>query len=107
MLGIPKDQREPVGLSVKTITGSIQEEEAMFRCENCGSGYSMRAASSWESCPRCLAREKITVPLTFELGWRGTAEASRKGSADAQPTPLKRVSLDRGSVEEPSDLEVA
>ncbi len=43
----------------------------MFRCDNCGSGYSVTAASSWESCPRCLAREKVHSPLTFELGWRG------------------------------------
>lgn len=43
----------------------------MFRCDNCGSGYSMRAASSWESCPRCLAKDQINVPLSFELGWRG------------------------------------
>lgn len=42
----------------------------MFRCENCGSGYSTRAASSWKACPRCLARDKVSVPLTFELGWR-------------------------------------
>lgn len=42
----------------------------MFRCDNCGSGYSAQAASSWTSCPRCLAKEKIQVPLTFELGWQ-------------------------------------
>ena len=42
----------------------------MFRCDNCGSGYSAQAASSWTSCPRCLAREKVQVPLTFELGWQ-------------------------------------
>jgi hypothetical protein len=42
----------------------------MFRCENCGSGYSAQAASSWESCPRCLAKNRINVPLRFELGWR-------------------------------------
>jgi hypothetical protein len=42
----------------------------MFRCDNCGSGYSTEAASSWTSCPRCLAKEKIQVPLTFELGWQ-------------------------------------
>jgi hypothetical protein len=42
----------------------------MFRCDNCGSGYSMRAASSWEACPRCLAKERVKVPLSFELGWR-------------------------------------
>jgi hypothetical protein len=42
----------------------------MFRCDNCGSGYSTQAASSWTSCPRCLAKEKVQVPLTFELGWQ-------------------------------------
>jgi len=42
----------------------------MFRCDNCGSGYSTQAASSWTSCPRCLAKEKIQVPLSFELGWQ-------------------------------------
>lgn len=42
----------------------------MFRCDNCGSGYSAQAASSWTSCPRCLAKEKVQAPLTFELGWQ-------------------------------------
>lgn len=42
----------------------------MFRCDNCGSGYSAQAASSWTSCPRCLAKDKIQVPLAFELGWQ-------------------------------------
>jgi hypothetical protein len=49
----------------------------MFRCENCGSGYSAQAASSWTACPRCLAREKIQVPLTFELGWQRQDVPSR------------------------------
>jgi DNA-directed RNA polymerase subunit RPC12/RpoP len=47
----------------------------MFRCDNCGSGYSAQAASSWTSCPRCLAKERVQSPLTFELGWQ------RQGSA--------------------------
>ena len=42
----------------------------MFRCDNCGSGYSAQAASAWTSCPRCLAKENIQIPLTFELGWQ-------------------------------------
>lgn len=42
----------------------------MFRCDNCGSGYSAQAASSWTSCPRCLAKDKVQAPLTFELGWQ-------------------------------------
>jgi hypothetical protein len=64
----------------------------MFRCEECGSGYSMRAVSSWECCPRCLARDKTTVPLTFELGWRGT-------SRDEKRLPLRRLPLDRTAAE--------
>ena len=47
----------------------------MFRCDNCGSGYSSRMASVWESCPRCLAKDKISAPLSFELGWRGRERA--------------------------------
>jgi hypothetical protein len=43
----------------------------MFRCDKCGSGYSMKTAASWQSCPRCLAKDRINVPLSFELGWRG------------------------------------
>jgi DNA-directed RNA polymerase subunit RPC12/RpoP len=58
----------------------------MFRCENCGSGYSAQAASSWTSCPRCLAKEKVQVPLTFELGWQ-------RQRAEAQPTaPVAKTS---------------
>jgi DNA-directed RNA polymerase subunit RPC12/RpoP len=50
--------------------GLDRREEMMFRCDNCGSGYSAQAASSWTSCPRCLAKDKLLVPLTFELGWQ-------------------------------------
>ena len=53
----------------------------MFRCDNCGSGYSAQAASSWTSCPRCLAKEKVQVPLTFELGWQ------RRGGEPQPTTP--------------------
>lgn len=54
----------------------------MFRCDNCGSGYSTQAAASWTSCPRCLAKEKMQVPLTFELGWK-RAEAQPSGGEEA------------------------
>jgi hypothetical protein len=57
----------------------------MFRCDNCGSGYSAQAASSWTSCPRCLAKEKIQVPLTFELGWQ------RQDSAKVAPAAAEAV----------------
>ncbi|HWO83407.1 MAG TPA: hypothetical protein VNM38_06420 [Solirubrobacterales bacterium] len=54
----------------------------MFRCDNCGSGYSAQAASSWTSCPRCLAKERIQVPLAFELGWQ-----RQRSQAEAAATP--------------------
>lgn len=59
----------------------------MFRCDNCGSGYSAQAASSWTSCPRCLAREKIQVPLTFELGWQ---RQERRAQAPSSPGRSER-----------------
>jgi hypothetical protein len=68
----------------------------MFRCDNCGSGYSMRAASSWESCPRCLAKDRLNVPLTFELGWRGQDRLEERPTrgpemelADSAPLPSR------------------
>jgi len=62
----------------------------MFRCDNCGSGYSAQAASSWTSCPRCLAKEKLQVPLTFELGWqrqdhKAQTVASPEKTSSTQP----------------------
>jgi hypothetical protein len=65
----------------------------MFRCDNCGSGYSAQAASSWTSCPRCLAREKVQVPLTFELGWqrqRTEAQAPAKAEEASASQPALR-----------------
>jgi hypothetical protein len=78
----------------------------MFRCESCGSGYSMRAASSWEACPRCLARDKVTVPLTFELGWRGR-KPDEQPQPDQQPLPLKRIPLDGSSTKGPVEVDAA
>ena len=55
----------------------------MFRCGSCGSGYSVQAVATWESCPRCLAKERVSVPLTFELGWRQQAdEVSDEGDRE-------------------------
>lgn len=60
----------------------------MFRCDNCGSGYSVMAATSWDSCPRCLARDGISVPLVFELGWRG--DRRRRPADDARRADAAR-----------------
>jgi hypothetical protein len=56
----------------------------MFRCDNCGSGYSSQAASSWTSCPRCLAKERIQVPLAFELGWHEEHKAQQQSATAAE-----------------------
>ncbi len=56
----------------------------MLRCDHCGSGYSSQAAGSWTSCPRCLAKERIQVPLAFELGWHGERKEQQPGAAAEQ-----------------------
>jgi hypothetical protein len=61
----------------------------MFRCDNCGSGYSVRMASTWDSCPRCLARDKIEAPLSFELGWRGKDRSDSGTGAQLRGAELR------------------
>jgi uncharacterized OB-fold protein len=39
----------------------------MLRCERCGSSYSPLRAVGVENCPRCQARDRTTVPLTFKV----------------------------------------
>lgn len=58
----------------------------MFRCDNCGSGYSARAAA-WESCPRCYAREGVNVPLSFEIGWNSPRRDRRGERTDPPARP--------------------
>jgi hypothetical protein len=60
----------------------------MFRCDNCGSGYSAQAASSWISCPRCLARDKVQVPLSFELGWQRQETRLKSDAPRLQPVAM-------------------
>jgi hypothetical protein len=66
----------------------------MFRCENCGSGYSVQAAATWDSCPRCLAKQQVRAPLNFELGWRRGSSDSAAPEEDSErdlpdpPLPL-------------------
>jgi predicted nucleic acid-binding Zn-ribbon protein len=38
----------------------------MFQCEKCGSRYSAMHAATIENCPRCLARDQTSAPLTFK-----------------------------------------
>lgn len=64
----------------------------MFRCDNCGSGYSAQAAASWTSCPRCLAKDKVQAPLTFELGWERN-EVKDQVSPDTGDSPRQQVTM--------------
>lgn len=68
----------------------------MFRCANCGSGYSVQAASSWQFCPRCLARERVSVPLTFELGWRRPDPPPSPSRRPAAPAAVERPGVPSG-----------
>lgn len=65
----------------------------MFRCDNCGSGYSAQAAASWTSCPRCLAKSKVQVPLTFELGWQRREANARPAEGMAKAPAGSQAAL--------------
>jgi uncharacterized OB-fold protein len=39
----------------------------MLRCERCGSSYSPLRTVGVENCPRCKARDRKAVPLTFKV----------------------------------------
>ena len=39
----------------------------MFRCERCGSSFSPIRVSSRQNCPRCRARDGVSVPLVLEM----------------------------------------
>ena len=38
----------------------------MYTCERCGTKFG-RTSVVLESCPRCLARDGVRVPMAFEL----------------------------------------
>ena len=69
----------------------------MFRCDNCGSGYSAQAASSWTSCPRCLAKDKVQAPLTFELGWQRREGSGLGAAVGAENGAEKSLAAGRGA----------
>jgi hypothetical protein len=39
----------------------------MFACERCGAAFSPIRIGAGSICPRCRARDGVSVPLTFRL----------------------------------------
>jgi hypothetical protein len=46
---------------------SVRGGPEMLRCERCGSSYNPLRSVGVENCPRCQARDRKTVPLTFKV----------------------------------------
>jgi len=62
----------------------------MFNCERCGSSYNGARAIGLENCPRCQLRDKVAVPLKFELfgsqrGAEGDGEPGGASLSSDQP----------------------
>ncbi len=38
-----------------------------YRCKRCKSSFSPIRVSSHQNCPRCRARDRVSVPLTLEM----------------------------------------
>ena len=38
----------------------------MLRCERCGSSYSARHTVATNECPRCLAKDRVSAPLSVK-----------------------------------------
>jgi hypothetical protein len=61
----------------------------------------VQAASAWDSCPRCLAKQRVREPLRFELGWAAKEAAGRSGrlpgvGAPAGPAVIERELQEAG-----------
>ena len=48
----------------------------MVRCGRCGTGFGMENAIL-ESCPRCMAKDRVAAPLTWQLREGGRAAEKR------------------------------
>jgi hypothetical protein len=72
----------------------------MVRCGRCGTGFGV-ATAILESCPRCMAKEGVAAPLTWQLreGGRGAETRalrfaqeylSRTGGIDSERAAVAR-----------------
>jgi anaerobic ribonucleoside-triphosphate reductase len=69
----------------------------MFRCERCSSGFGFVRTGAHEICPRCRARDGVSVPLTFapftpQLRKLSVAakESSEESTRDGSPGEVRR-----------------
>jgi uncharacterized OB-fold protein len=53
-------------------------EVEMYECERCGSRFSPIRVNAGADCPRCRARDGVTVPLTLTLFAAASKVASEK-----------------------------
>ena len=59
----------------------------MFRCERCESSFSPIRVSSRQNCPRCRARDGVSVPLVLEMNpFEGPKAAGSDTDTDAAVT---------------------
>jgi hypothetical protein len=54
----------------------------MFRCKRCGSSFSPIRVSG-QSCPRCRARDRVSVPLILEMSPFGGFKVGSPKNTDA------------------------
>jgi predicted nucleic acid-binding Zn-ribbon protein len=61
----------------------------MFTCERCGSSFSPIRVSSRQNCPRCRARDRVSVPLTLDTdpigGYKAGSEEFEEGAIEKGP----------------------
>jgi len=61
----------------------------MFTCERCGSSFSPIRVSSRQNCPRCRARDRVSVPLTLDTAPIGGYKA---GGAEVEEGAIEKGS---------------
>jgi hypothetical protein len=58
----------------------------MFRCDRCGSGFSPIRVPANELCPRCRARDGVSVTLSFAPFTAATSEVDDEPSSGTEET---------------------
>jgi hypothetical protein len=80
----------PLFHSLRAVSQRDQRtKEMMFKCERCGSTFNPIRVSSRQHCPRCRARDGVSVPLTFEMS--NSFGGFRVGEFEKNPDPRKPV----------------